>query len=56
MRDNTSINLDTGIAHTVSEISRVALHQRLQSLKFPCPYRVGDKAARHAVVQADVTA
>ncbi|MGY4920648.1 hypothetical protein ACWD9K_36800 [Streptomyces sp. 900116325] len=56
MTDKTSINLDAGIAHTVSEINRDALHQRLQSLEFPCPSRAGDKAARHAVVQADVVA
>ncbi|MEU1122008.1 hypothetical protein ABZ371_00070 [Streptomyces sp. NPDC005899] len=33
----------------------IALHHRLQSLDFPSPYRAGDKAARHAAVQADAT-
>ncbi|WP_331735977.1 hypothetical protein [Streptomyces sp. NBC_00057] len=34
----------------------IALHQRLHSLNFPGPYRAGDKAARHAAVQADAVA
>ncbi|GGX39994.1 hypothetical protein [Streptomyces chryseus] len=31
----------------------VALHQQLRSLDLPQPYARGDKAARHAAVQAD---
>ncbi|MFF3343184.1 hypothetical protein [Streptomyces flavidovirens] len=30
-----------------------ALHQQLRTLDFPPPYQRGDKAARHAAVQAD---